>query len=326
MIKKIGIGVLVLFSMCSYLSAENVLKNGKFAEKSVVGLPLHWELRGTGVESCSTADNVVKLSGGKADVGTVLVQHGLALKGGSLYILRFKIRSTKDSRCRVYCAWTVSRDGKTLWPGSDTKWYPATTEWKEREVSFKYDTTATPAYLAIEVAGDGEAEFKDLVLEQDKNDSLLDKSKLLVNGDFTVRDANNKPLVWEARGEDKSFSYENGGVMMKGSDGKDLTLVQHDLPLQAKASYEVSYEVKGSLKDKEYRVYYEVIQVIDGKDVWKSFATEFCKTSDQWETKGFTFSFPEKVRSSHLVFNVKAGVNVEFRNITLKSIDEKSNK
>ena len=324
MLKKACLLFCLFATGCS-LFAENMLKNSKFTEKSVVGLPVQWELRGTSVENCSMADKAIKLGGGKVGGGTVLVQHDLSLTGGSKYALSFKVRSARNSRYRLYCAWTVSRDGKTVWPGSDTAYYTADREWKERKATFTYETDATPAYMAIEVAGDGEAEFSDLVIELDKTDSP-EKSKLLINSDFSVLDAKKNPAGWEARGEEKSFSYGNGGVMMKGSDGKDLYLIQRNLSLQAGTNYEVSYEVKGSRKDGEYRVYYEMIQVIDGKDVWKSSATEFRKTPDQWQTKGFIFAFPEKVRSSYLVFNVKTGVDVEFRNITLNSVDEKAGK
>ncbi|MEI8244729.1 MAG: carbohydrate binding domain-containing protein [Lentisphaerota bacterium] len=319
MFKKVCLLFLLLFSDY-YLVADNLLKNSNFAQKSIVGLPLQWEVRGKNADGCLTADNIVKIGS-----DTVLVQHDLRLTGGNKYALSFKVRSARNSRYRLYCAWTVSRDGKKVWPGSDTAYYTADKEWKERKVIFTYDTDATPAYVAIEIPGDGEAEFKDLALEPDKKNSP-DNPNLLVNSDFAVRDVNNSPAGWEARGDKKSFFYGCGSVMLKGSDGKDLYFIQRNHPLQAGTNYEVSYEVKGGVKDKEYRVYYEVIQAIDGKDVWKSFATEFCKTADQWETKIFTFILPEKVRSSHLVFNVKSGVDVEFRNITLKAVDEKKGK
>jgi len=317
--------------MTGGLIAENLLKNTDFSEISR-GLPAYWEFRGPNLEGWEVKGDVVKIGGGDEPSGVYLIQQGLALAGGARYTLSYKARSNKDSQYRVYCEWTKDNNGKVDWLSSQTTFASTSTEWQSLTVIFEYGEGASPVHFVIQVQGEGEAEFKDLHLECSvpelespaKSNSLGD-SKLLINGDFAIRDANNPLFGWEARGEKGAFSYKGGGVLMKGGDGSGLTLVQRDLALQAETSYEVLYEVRGG-KGGEYRVYYEAIQVIDGKDVWKSFATEWHKTSDQWETNGFTFTFPDKVRSSHLVFDVKSGADVEFRKITLNAVDEKNGK
>ena len=304
---------LLLLSACCSLVAENLLKNSNFSDKSPDGLPLYWEFRGDNINGFVTNDNYLKLCGGKIGKEIYLLQNSLPLKGATKYILSYKVKGTLNSKFRLYCEWTRKSNDKLVWNNSGSEFYTAGEQWETHKMPFTYEIDSAPAYLAVNVKDAGEVELKDLSIEVEKEDSP-DNSKLLVNGNFEIR-TNNIPLGWEFRGGKESVVYKDGEVLLKGANGQDLWLIQHKLPLQPGVSYNVSYEAKGQPSTGEYRVYFEAIQVINGKDDWKPFAADFKHPSAQWEKKSFVFTYPDKVKACYLVIHVKSGADMEFRNI-----------
>ena len=155
--------------------------------------------------------------------------------------------------------------------------------------------------------------------------SVLRADNLLLNANFAHRTAAGTPRHWEARGPVDAFTFDNGTVTLKGTASPDAMLIlQRNIPLTVGTDYEMLYQVKGSSPDGQYRVYFEVVQSIDGKDVWKSYATAWAKPPTQWQTNGFNFTFPPDVRTSHLVVQIKPGGDVSFRELSLKPFDASS--
>lgn len=146
------------------------------------------------------------------------------------------------------------------------------------------------------------------------------------NGNFSQKDARGLPLHWILGGAEKSFVFADGAVTLKGSDGAGLVLTQQLPTLQSGVAYEVTYQLKSSIIDKDYRVYYEATQLVDGKERQNDFSAYFHKTPTHWEAAVFTFTVPPTVRASRLVFQIQAGGDVEFRNITLMTVAEKAAK
>ena len=302
MLKKGCILLLLLYSGCS-LIADNLLKNSNFSEKSQVGLPLYWEFRGATLSGSLASDNYLKLGGGKAGEGIFLIQQGLSLAGGVKYDLSYKVKSSKKSKCRVYCEWTRNNNGKKDWRNSGSGVYDVGDQWENHTVSFEYGVDSSPAHLVLNVKDDGEVEFKDLLLEINKA-KTQDRSKLEVD---PVKEKSHKEQFggqW----------YLYSGSMFTQNAGQDVLSVKQntvfrfgagaelkDIPLEIGCKYTLSYAVIGvgnagsttGFHPFQIQVAFDGIKDIASSswdDVW----------NDRFQKKQFSFGIPANASSGKI--------------------------
>lgn len=129
--------------------AQNLLRNGDFAQESVVGLPLEWEFRQF---SSASTEKVLRLKG-----NGYAVQSNIAMTPGD-YTLTYTVRGD-GTEYRAYCEWITPPDH---YSASDVSFRKSTPDWETVTIAFTYTSGANPPYLALQVHGEGVVEFRDV--------------------------------------------------------------------------------------------------------------------------------------------------------------------
>jgi hypothetical protein len=140
----------------------NLLRNGDFSIKDDGGTPLGWKI--DGVQAKSLGEGAVSLKG-----QGFLVNYGLPLEANRKYMIRWSVRSAKQSEYRIYCEWWLKNSQVSQ--ASDAALRKGGVDWESFEEAFTYKPDCDKAYLVIAAINDADLEFRNLSV------ALLDENR-----------------------------------------------------------------------------------------------------------------------------------------------------
>ena len=142
---------------------------------------------------------------------------------------------------------------------------------------------------------------------------------LLKNADFSQKSDVGLPQYWRLRAQKlNQITFKNEIAKLKLNEpGKGIFLIYANLPLKQKQSYSVSYKVR-SAKNSPYRFYTEWITVKHGKKKWHSAGAREQNATAKWQTRSFSFVYPDTNIPAYMAINLRHKGEVEFKEIHLQ--------
>ena len=308
--KKFLFTIAVIFTVAAAIGAENLLLNSNFSEMTPLKLPTYWQIRELTAGNLAVKDGIFTVT--TKGKGGILVQNGLKLQANKDYKLSYEYNAAPNSQFRLYTEWATAIDGKRQWHSSGTNWLKGDGKWHLRELVFPANFTRQEQFAFAHCA----LAVKEKSSVQIRNLKLVEYVKPLAeNLDFSAME-NGIPVIWELRGKRENFSFDGNCVTFNAP----VMMVHHKLFLQAGKKYVLSFEVKG---DAGFRGYFECAYNPPGqKRKWESFNTGYFVPGKEWVKKSITFTNPENLAFSHIVFQSNTPGAVSIRNIQITVKDD----
>ncbi len=135
---------------------------------------------------------------------------------------------------------------------------------------------------------------------------------LLKNADCSILTPFKLPSGWEIRtGKTDGFTVKDGVITLdSAAGGKDVFLIQRNLPLASNGKYELTYSVKGNGSYRAYIEYAAARKMTSTGAVWQ-------KTALKWSERSLEFTLKPEASQIKLVFHVKNGSRIDLRDISL---------
>ena len=298
--------VMLLFGS---LPADELLRNGDFAQLDSRNLPQMWDIRQTGGAVC----RVERAEGGNQLVLTVsgekqtalAIRKNLPLENGKKYILAYEVGGSAGAQYQVYLEYRLGGRLKSIAAAVQS----AGEKPERKQIAFALPDGASGPYLVLRARKDTVA-FRNLSL--DERSGGLPADSLVRNGDFMecAGSAQNLPLGWELRGK--------GGAVTGDGESKALRLPAGALALQRKialkpgTSYRLSCQVRGGEDGSSFMAYCEWTV---GKKL-QSRVAPLRTAAGEWSDCSLEFVYPGDASGAYVALLARKGV-VEFRNVVI---------
>ena len=135
---------------------------------------------------------------------------------------------------------------------------------------------------------------------------------LLKNADCSMLTPFKLPSGWEIRtGKPDGFTVKAGVITLdSAAGGKDVFLIQRNLPLASNGRYELAYSVKGSGSYRAYIEYASAGKMTSTGAVWQNI-------SSNWSERNLEFTLKPEASQIKLVFHVRNGSRIDLRSLSL---------